>query len=261
MDRVAMHILLKKLTALHNLSEEEQRAVLAVLGPSREVSRGTDIVSDGSTPTHTTVMLAGSACRYKMMPGGNRHILTFQFPGDMTDLYSYVMKHLDHAVGALSDCSIAQIPHEKIAALCDEYPNLQYAFWRDTMVDASISHSWALGGGRKTVERVAHMLCEIFVRLEAVGLAELERPLPYVLTQKDFADALGLSLVHTSKTLAILKQKNLIGRSGTKLLIINWEGLTEVANFDAAYLHFKDGGGSPSQKHGAVARAASSARC
>ena len=234
-----MHILLRKLTGLHEISDQEQAALVATLTPPREIKRGADIVADGSTPKQTTVMLGGAACRYKILPGGKRHILTFQYPGDMTDLYSYVMKRLDHAVGALSDCMVAHISHDNIAALCEKYPNLQYAFWRDTMVDASISHSWALGESRKTLERVAHMICEIYARLEVVGLANLQRPLPFVITQKDLADALGLSLVHTNKTIAALKSRKLIGRTGTKLQVLDWERLKAVANFDPAYLHFK----------------------
>ena len=109
-------------------------------------------------------------------------------------------------------------------------------FWRDTMVDASISHAWALGGGRKTLERVAHMLCEIFVRLELVGQAELARPLPFTATRQDLADALGLSLV---QTMASLKARKLIKRTGAKLQILDWDGLKSVAGFDPSYLHFK----------------------
>jgi len=234
-----MHILLRKLTALHDISEEEQDAVVGALEKPRQILRGSDIVADGSVPTHTTVMLSGTACRYKLLPNGQRHILTFQYPGDMTDLYSYVLKKMDHAVGALSDCSIAQIPHEKIAALSEQYPNLQYTFWRDTMVDASIALTWGLGGSRKTISRMAHMLCEIFARLELVGLAKVGEPLPYVVNQRDLAEALGLSLVHTNKTLAVLKNKKLIRRTGTKLEILDWKGLTDVADFDPAYLHVK----------------------
>ena len=234
-----MHILLKKLTTLHDLSAEERFAVVAALGPPRVVARHDDIVPDDSSRTHTTVMLSGIACRYKLLSDRRRHILTFQYPGDMIDLYSYVVKTMDHAVGALSDCQVAEIPHEKIKELSEQFPNLQYAFWRDTMVDLSISHMWALGGGRKTLERVAHMLCEIFVRLEAVGLADLARPLPFMATQKDLAAALGLSLVHTNKTLAILKTRKIIARLGTRLQILDWGKLTKTANFDPGYLHFR----------------------
>jgi len=186
-------------------------------------------------------LLEGAACRYKILSSGNRQILTFQYPGDMTDLYSYVMKRLDHAVGALSECMVAHIGHDDIAALCEQYPNLQYTFWRDTMVDASILHNWAMGAGRQTLERLAHMLCEIFARLAAVGLAKPRTPLPFNINQKDLADALGLSLVHTNKTLAVLRARKLIGRTGSRMEILDWPGLKAVGGFDPAYLHFKPG--------------------
>jgi CRP-like cAMP-binding protein len=234
-----MHILLRKLNSHHEISAEEQDAVLSSLGPAISISRGKDIVSDGSTPQHTTVMLSGTACRYKILPRGIRHILAFQYPGDMTDLYSYVMKKLDHAVGALSDCTIAQIPHEQIAALGEQYPNLQYSFWRDTMLDASISNNWILGGGRTTAERMANMLCEIFVRFNSVGLTSLGKPIPFNATQQDLADALGLSLVHTNKTLGALRKEGLIQSQPGTFQILDWEGLCTAGNFQLQYLHLR----------------------
>ena len=234
-----MHILLRKLISLHDISANEQAALLATLTPARTVIRGEDIVADGSTPNHTTVLLSGTACRYKILGKAKRRIYAFQYPGDMIDLYSYVMKLVDHGIGALSDCEVAQISHEKIAELCVKYPNLAYAFWRDSMIDTSILHSWALGGSRKTLERIANILCEIFVRLEAVGLAEIGRPLEFNLTQRDLADALGLSLVHLNKTIKVLKTRGLINRLGTKLEIVDWKELQKIGAFDPSYLHFK----------------------
>jgi CRP-like cAMP-binding protein len=235
-----MHILLKKLTGLHDIPKEERAALLATLTPSRTVMRGQDIVTDGSAPKHTTVLLSGTACRYKMLRKGKRHIFAFEYPGDMIDLYSYVMNLVDHGIGALSDCEVSHIPHEKISELCVKYPNLGRAFWRDSMIDTSILHSWALGWSRNTVERLANMLCEIFVRLEAVGLAEIGRPLDFNATQRDLADALGFSLVHVNKTLKVLKTKGLIGRRGTKIEILDWKRLQKIGDFDAGYLHFKN---------------------
>jgi CRP-like cAMP-binding protein len=159
----------------------------------------------------------------------------------MIDLYSYVMGVVDHAIGALSDCEVAHISHEQIAELSAKYPNLAYAFWRDTMIDTSILHNWAVGGSRNSVERLANLLCEIFARLKAVGMAEIGRPLDFYATQGDLAEALGVSLVHVNKTLKILKTKSLVGRIGTRLEILDWKGLQEIGNFDPRYLHFKRG--------------------
>jgi CRP-like cAMP-binding protein len=230
----------QKLTSLHTLSEEEQAAVMAVVGPSRLIKRGNDIVSEGAEPKNSTVLLSGAACRYRVFSTGKRHILSLQCPGDMVDLYSYVMKRMDHSIGTLSDCVVAPIPHEDIEALSKKFPNLAYAFWRDTMVDASISYTWSMGQGRKTVEQLAHMLCEVYMRLNAVGLAKEGAPLTYSLTQQDLADALGLSLVHTNKTEALLKKEGLVVRTASRLTILNWTGLKQVAKFDPQYLHFKE---------------------
>jgi CRP-like cAMP-binding protein len=234
-----MHVVLRKLRNCHTISEEEQGAVLAALTLPRTFQAGTDIVPDASTPQHTTVILSGAACRYKVLRNGKRHVLTFQYPGDMVDLYSYVMKRMDHAVGALTECTVAQIPHSEVAALSMRYPNLQFAFWRDTMIDASIANTWALGESRSTLSRIAHTLCEIYVRLEAVGLAKVGDPLPFAIKQQDLADALGLSLVHTNKMLAVLKRQKLIRLTNFRFEILDWEGLAKIADFDPAYMHFK----------------------
>lgn len=107
------------------------------------------------------------------------------------------------------------------------------------MVDASVSHMWAIGGSRKTLSRVSHLLCEMFTRLQMVGLAKVGQSLPYVVNQRDLSDALGLSLVHTNKTLAVLKNKTIIRLSGMKIEILDWERLADIAEFDPAYLHLK----------------------
>jgi CRP-like cAMP-binding protein len=87
---------------------------------------------------------------------GRRQILSFQYPGDITDLYSYVLKRLDHGVAALTPGMIAKIPHETIQVLREKFPNLAYALWRDTLVDTSKLHSSIMSlGTRTSKERLA----------------------------------------------------------------------------------------------------------
>lgn len=235
-----MHILLRKLKALHTLSEQEEAAMIAAISRTREVRRGDDIIPDGSEPKHSTVIVEGTACRYKQFDDGRRQILSFQYPGDITDLYSYVLKKLDHGVGALTNCKVSHIPHESIQALCATYPNLAYALWRDTLVDTSKLHaSIASLGVRSSKERLAHFLAEQHLRMAAVGLIELGKPAHFGITQSDLADATGLSLVHVNKTLRKLKDDGLVNWTRNQLVVLDWEGLKKAAMFDASYLHFR----------------------
>ncbi len=233
-------VLLRKLNALHTLTPAEQEAVALILEHPRVVERNVDIAGDGSEPRHSTVILSGIACRYKSLPDGRRQILAFQFPGDVTDIYSYVLKKLDHGIGTITRCEIANIPHAAIRQVCERYPNVAYALWRDSLVDTSILSMAVVNNGRRNAdERIAHILCEQFIRMSAVGLAEQGRPSRFYVSQKDIADAAGLSLVHVNKTLKKLKDRGLIGRNPQQLEILDWEGLKEVAGFDPSYLHFK----------------------
>jgi CRP-like cAMP-binding protein len=235
-----MHVLIQKLNALHEISDEEEAAILGALEGPYEVERGEDIAADGSTPKHSTVMLAGVACRYKLLADGRRQILAFEYPGDVTDIYSYVLKRIDHGIGAVTKCSVAHLPHKAIAALTEKYPNLAYTLWRDSLVDASVAQSWLINAGRRSaLERLAHLICEQFVRLSVVGLAKPGEPSRFYINQTDLADASGLSLVHVNKTLQLLKDKGLIGRNPNLLEILDWEGLKAVAGFEPTYLHFK----------------------
>ncbi|MET0279402.1 MAG: Crp/Fnr family transcriptional regulator [Pseudorhodoplanes sp.] len=234
-------VLLRKLNALHALSEEEQGALLESISVVRELAKGENIVDDGGEPKQSTVILSGVACRYKILADGRRQILAFQFPGDVTDLYSYVLKKMDHGVGCLTPCQIAHIPHEALERLCARYPNLAYTLWRDSLVDAAILNMAIVNNGRRSaIERIAHLLCEQYARLLAVGLAERGRPVSFNITQTDVADATGLSLVHVNKTLRKFKDQELLRMVQGKLVVLDWKGMREAADFDQAYLHFKN---------------------
>ncbi len=234
-------VLLRKLNALHALNEDEQAALIDSIADVRALNKGEDIAADGSGPRHSTAILEGIGCRYKMLSDGRRQILAFQFPGDVTDLYSYVLKRMDHGVGCLTRCVVAQIPHDAVAGLCARFPNLAYTLWRDSLVDSAILNMAVVNNGRRNAsERIAHLLCEQAARLVAVGLAVGGAPTSFSITQTDLADATGLSLVHVNKTIKKLKERGFIGMKQGKLELLDWTGMKELAGFDPSYLHFKN---------------------
>jgi CRP-like cAMP-binding protein len=119
------------------------------------------------------------------------------------------------------------------------WPRLAGALWRDTLIDAAIFRQWMLGLGRKqALGRLAHLLCELFAKMKAVGLAT-NRSVPMPITQEEFADALGLSGVHVNRSLQELRARELISLDRRTLTILDWDGVKGVAEFDPTYLHQK----------------------
>ena len=115
-------------------------------------------------------------------------------------------------------------------------------FWRDTLIDAAVFREWMVGIGRRSAEtRIAHVLCEVLVRMRAVGLAN-EHACELPVTQAELGDALGFSTVHVNRSLQELRKKGLITLSGSVLTVQDWPGLKEAGEFDPTYLHL-DGAG------------------
>jgi CRP-like cAMP-binding protein len=232
---------IRKIETFIALSDEEKQVLLSAIGSSRDIDADRDIVSEGDRPRHCAVILEGLACRYKILEDGRRQIMSFQIAGDMCDLHSFLVSEMDHSIGTLTPCKVAHIPHETVLEIMQRYPRIAHALWRDTVIDAAIFREWMVGIGRRpAASRIAHLLCEVFVRLRAVGLAADHR-FEFPVTQLEVGDALGLSLVHVNRSLQVLRGDGLITWRGKTLVIADWQGLQQVAEFEPKYLHLDDG--------------------
>ena len=163
--------------------------------------------------------------------------MSFHMPGDILDLHSLALPVMDHNLGTLVPSKVAFIPHESIRKITSRYPNVATALWRDTLIDAAIFREWLVGmGSRSAKTRIAHLLCELVVRLRAVGLTKDDAyELP--ITETDFGDALGLTSIQVSAILKELRRDGLIKSEGTTLFVEEWDALKNVGEFDPTYLH------------------------
>ena len=237
------HVLIRRLSSLWELADVEKVALLDELAPAKSVRRGEDVVSEGSGSSSVSVILGGVACRYHMLGDGQRQIVAFLLPGDIVDLFSSVIDVHDHAVSALSHCKVAHIPQNSFDRLMTSYPNLGFAIWRYCLSEFSVLQSWLSNMRRRSAaQRLAHVFCEQFMRLESVGLAERGKPVELQMVQSDLADATGMSSVHVNRTLQYLRHRGLIGRDPAFLQILDWAGLRELADFDPTYLHLRRAG-------------------
>jgi CRP-like cAMP-binding protein len=195
------------------------------------------IVREGDRPQHSCLMVSGFSFRHKVAGNGGRQIFSIHMKGDLADLQNSLLGTADHNLQALTHVEAALIPVEAIQDIAFARPAIGRAMWYETLVDASIFREWTLNVGRRDARtRAAHMLCEFALRLEMAGLgAHFHYELP--MSQEQLADALGLTPVHTNRTLMSLGEDGLISRTHRSVRINDWPGLMAAGDFDPAYLH------------------------
>ena len=121
------------------------------------------------------------------------------------------------------------------------HPRIAAAFWRECLVEGAAFREWVLNVGRReALPRMAHVLCEMLVRLKAVGLAE-DHVCDLPITQGEFADALGITTVHVNRVIQQMRAEGLIETRGSRFIVPDWVRLKEVGDFDPIYLHLKSG--------------------
>jgi CRP-like cAMP-binding protein len=234
------HLVLKKLERLVTLSEDDRQALISHAQHIQHFNAREDLIKDGEHPRYVNFILEGWACRYKLLEDGRRQIISFFLPGDLCDPVVFLLREMSHGLSSITPVTVARVSREEMIDLMAKCPALEKAFWLDMLISAEIQREWTVALGRRTArERMAHLFCELAMRLRAAGLAdghEFEMPV----TQTDLADALGLSSVHVSRTLQELRGTGLIELKGKRLTLNNEKALREVAVFDPSYLHLSN---------------------
>jgi len=235
------NILFRKLRSIAPLSEDERECLASLPLSSKSFPADQDIVREGDRPSECCLVVEGFVCRYKLTPAGKRQIFSFHLPGDLPDLQSLYLKVMDHSLTTLSPSKLAFIPHDSLRQLIHRCPRVGDVLWRDTLIDAAVFREWMMGIGRRSAEtRIAHVLCEILIRMRAVGLAN-EHACELPVTQAELGDALGLSTVHVNRSLQELRGKGLITLKGNRLTVQDWDELKVEGEFDPTYLHLTGG--------------------
>ncbi len=232
--------LIRKLGQRDDLSEEEKQVLNKAISRVVQFGADEDMVREHDRPSECKLLLEGWASRYVTLEDGRRQIVAIQISGDFVDLHSFPLKKMDHSIGTLTRCTVALVPHEALREITENYPHLTRLLWVNTLIDGAIQRRWLLGLGRKSAtESMAHLLCELYTRLNVVGLTQgYTFRVPF--TQAEFGDCLGLSTVHTNRVLGDLRSEGLVTWRGENVEITDWEGLQSLAHFDPTYLNLED---------------------
>src|SRR5215211_5652123 len=142
--------LIRRLENAFTLAENERAALLNLPLQVTTLRADQDIVREGDRPTRSCALLEGFAAMFKVTAEGKRQITAFYIPGDIPDLQSLHLEVLDTSLGTLTPSKVGFIQHEVLQELCDRHPRIARAFWRETLIDASIFREWTVNVGKWT---------------------------------------------------------------------------------------------------------------
>jgi len=231
-----MNPLIRKLEAFAPLPEADRRLLGQITQFAQVVGPKVDLVREGDAPKAVHLILGGFACRHKDLPDGSRQITACLVPGDFCDLHVFILRAMDHSISTLSRCRVVEILRPQVLELM-ERPAVARAMWWAALVDEAILREWLVNiGTRPAEQRTAHLLCELLMRLEAVGLTNGDKyELP--ITQTELGDTMGLTAVHTNRVLQRLRKDGLITLTNNSLVILDIGRLKAFSDFNPNYLH------------------------
>ena len=226
----------EKLNARADLPADAIAALEAACGTARQYPAKHDLIREGDDPGPVFVFLEGWGCRYKILPEGGRQILAFLLPGDFCDLHTNVLNEMDHTIATVTPSLVATVPRARMRELVDLCPIVTRAFWWAQLVDLGVARSWIASLGRRgSAERVAHLMCELYVQASVHGLTNGDRcTMP--LSQIMLADALGLTPVHVNRVLRAFKAQGIMQLTRGALVVSKIAELVRIAGFDDSYL-------------------------
>ena len=199
---------------------------------SMAVEAGGALVRENQANARLFTLYAGWAFRYKTLSDGRRQILNFLLPGDLVGLQQEFGDVSTHGIEALTDCALCVFQNDSLWALFREHPRLGYDItWLSAHEEGHVDDNLLTAGRRNATERVAMLLMHLYRRLDRIGLVEADGTVAFPLNQQHIADALGLSLVHTNKTLRRLATLGLHEIRNGRLRLLNTRALARIAEY------------------------------
>lgn len=220
---------LRRLSAFSDVEPDELAFIQSMKRAHLRFPAGTAVISAGQDRADLYTLYAGWAYRFKSLPDGRRQILNFFLPGDLMGLQASMFAHATYDVVALSDVQVCVFPSGRLWELFKRMPALAFdVTWLGARSESVVDENLTSVGARSAAGRVAALLFTLFERARALQFVDDGR-LEFPLTQQHIADALGLSLVHTNKTIARLKRSGLIELHGGHLAIPDRNALRQIA--------------------------------
>ncbi len=223
---------LRKQPTFIEMSRDELAFMRGFKRGELSVDAGSTILMEGSNSPQLFTALKGIGLRYKTLEDGARQVINFVLPGDFVGLQAGLMGEMQHSVEAVTDMTLCVFSRDALWEMFKSQPERAYDLtWISAVQEHFLGENLSVVGRRSGLERIAWGILKYFARMESLELTKgATVPMPF--RQQDLADALGLSLVHTNKTLRTLRERQIAHWEGDTLKIFNIAALQDVAKVD-----------------------------
>jgi len=221
-----------KLPSLRKFTADELAFVKGFKRAEMRVPAGHTLFIENEEHRHIYTVLSGWAIRYKMLEDGRRQILNFALPSDFLGMQNAILKSMKQSVEALTSMTLCVFDRNQIWEIYKAYPELSFDItWIASRDECLVGENLLSVGRRTGLERVAYVLLHLFMRAKGLGLTK-DNQLQLPVTQQQVADALGLSIVHTNKTIRKLSKHKLISWRQGIFEIFDLQRLSEIAMYN-----------------------------
>lgn len=213
-------------------SEEDLRQIEQFKKGELQIEEGTTLLMEGSNAPQLYTALTGMGLRYKTLPNERRQVINFIFPGDFIGLQAAVMAEMQHTVVAATDMTLCVFDRAEFMTFFRNHPERAFDItWLAAVEEHFLGDALLTIGQRSALERVAWGLLQLYRRAQALDMTQGgQMPMPF--RQQDFPDALGLSLVHTNKTLGKLRERQIATWRDGALSVANPSALAKIADVE-----------------------------
>lgn len=218
------------------LSTDEKKTVESLIEEVAEYEDNVTILSRGDLVDRSTMLVDGFVLR-TIHSGGKRYVVGIQVPGDFVDLHGFALKRLDHDIVTLGPAKVAFTSHDRIRQVMEDNAHLARLLWFSTLLDAAIHREWIMKLEQlRASKRAAHVFCEVWKRLDFVGLGNKDR-IDTPLIQQDLADMCGTTAIHMNRALGQLRKDGLATFRRGMISVPDRRALEKYATFDPTYLY------------------------
>lgn len=222
-----------------SLDDDERASLNGSVEQIRDVPSRHTMIRAGQPVLHSSLLMDGFVCRYMDDRAGVRQLVAIHVPGDFVDLHGYPLPALDHDVATIGPSRVAMWSRDALTRITESRPHLTRMLWYATLLDAAMHRAWTFRIGRLSAEgRVAHLMCELYCRLTAVGLTR-NGAFDLPLKQTDLAEACGLTNVHVNRVLRAIRERGIMTFQHGTVTIQDRHALRTLADFDPGYLYLE----------------------